>query len=40
MERRVYRYETVGSTNTELMALARQGAAEGTVVLALSLIHI
>lgn len=34
MERRVYRYETVGSTNTELMALARQGAAEGTVVLA------
>ncbi len=34
MERRVYRYETVGSTNTELMTLARQGAAEGTVVLA------
>lgn len=34
MERRVYRYETVGSTNTELIALARQGAAEGTVVLA------
>ncbi len=31
MERRVYRYETVGSTHTELI---RQGAAEGTVVLA------
>ena len=34
MERRVYRYETVGSTNTELTELIRQGAAEGTVVLA------
>ena len=28
MERRVYRYETVGSTNTELMALARRQQPE------------
>ncbi|MFR7895216.1 MAG: hypothetical protein ACLU38_15175 [Dysosmobacter sp.] len=36
MERRVYRYETVGSTNTEPQwrCVARRGAAEGTVVLA------